>query len=229
MKSLSKVIYVFLVCIGVANITQTRNIFRQQESWIPAITTCWDHCPKKRYTLRAPNLEKYPLFEVFDKTSSDQHILPNNPIAYRYKPNTTIDGKTLSNQIEVLLKEIKQKKKVYTHFSILRKRDFNRHKMCGLLIVKFKDYPFVLKLFLETPQSFTNPHCKGFVPMCFFYLSPAGVNRHLTGFTRLKNLDVIHKKISSDPEWTSQITTPRKWFWLPKKSSWMRITGEHFR
>jgi hypothetical protein len=128
--------------------------------------------------------------------------------------------------IEGLLKEVRRQKKQYTHFEILKDSNFNHKQRCGLLIVKFKDYPFVLKLFMETPQSFIDPYCKGFENQFFFYMS-GGMNRHIAGLTRIRNLELVKKQIDNHPRWQGKIKTPRKWHWLPKNHRWMKINGHN--
>jgi hypothetical protein len=214
----------FLLILGL-NSLQGRSIHRPKESWLPSISTCWLG-DNTRYTLTNSHLEEYPLFKLFDKNYFYAHLLPDASIPHRYDPQQKTTGTCLNELIEHLLTEVTQQKKTYTHFTMLQKRDFNRKRACGSLIVKFKDYPFVLKLFMETPKSFVNQHCKGFVPMCLFYMG-SGANRHLTGFTRLKNLDLLNKRIATNPRWSQQIDTPRKWFWLPKQPRWFEITGKN--
>lgn len=216
-------LFLFFSCL-ICNPLAGRSVHRPKESWIPSISTHWLDGGKRRYTLTNAHLEAYPLFELFDNDYFYAHFLPNSTITYRSNTTASTTGEQLNKLIEHLLTEIAQHKKVYTHFSMLQKRDFNRRRACGSLIVKFKDYPFVLKLFMETPKSFVNQHCKGFVPMCFFYMG-SGVNRHMTGFTRLKNLDQLNERIKQDSYWSQHIDTPRKWFWLPKKDRWIEIVG----
>jgi hypothetical protein len=54
-----------------------------------------------------------------------------------------------------------------------------------------------------------------------------GINRHLAGFTRPKNLAYIRQKIANDPLWSSIVDLPRKWFWLPQQEYWLDIEGTH--
>jgi hypothetical protein len=179
------------------------------------------------HTLENPYLEEYPFFKIFDYNYLSRHNLPKGTIAFRNRPSEGVEGARLNQLIQGLLVEIKTKKKKYANFSILQNKGFNHRKACGLLILKFNEYPFVVKLFIETPESFVNPWSKGVEPIFFFYMG-GGVNRHLSGFMRLKNLEYINKKIASDPRWSSIIETPRKWFWMDSsKDTWLSITGNN--
>ncbi len=219
-KNYTALVYpLIVVCITL----HARSVHRPQDPLLPTIQI--KIVGEKNYcTLKNGNLRQYPLFDVFDKQFFTEHLIPAQPINFRNNKDASVSGSQLSNLVEQLLDQIQHKKKEYEHFIILQDKNFNRRKACGLLIVKFKDYPFVVKLFIETPKSFINPWAKGFEPIFFFYMG-GGVNRHLSGFTRIKNLEYIKHQLANNPDWNQRVDTPRKWFWLPKKSSWLEIVG----
>lgn len=207
--------------------SECRSIHRPCESWLPTINVCWADDPSHMYSLRNAQLQESTYFNLFDIDFFYRHLLTNTTtVSYRYEPTTIILGTILNEQIEILLQEIKRKKKSYTHFTILQDTDFNRRKACGLLVLKFNAYPFVLKLFIETPKSFTNPLCKGFEPVFLFYLG-GGVNRHLSGFTRIKNAEFIKQRLATHEHWQHHADVPRKWYWLPQSARWFDITGHN--
>jgi hypothetical protein len=179
----------------------------------------------KKYSLSSFHLEKYPIFETFDKEFLMDQRLPAKSVPFR-DGKGSVDSKVLEDMIEGLLKEVKKNKKSYTNFTVLVDHNFNHREQCGLLIVKFKDYPFVVKLFMETPKTFVNPFQKGFEPTFFFYMG-GGVNRHLCGFTRIKNLHVINERLAQSAYWSQRVVVPRKWFWIPKKAEWLEIVGKN--
>ena len=154
--------------------------------------------------------------------------MPQKPITFRNNPSRTVERKTLIKLIEALLLEIKHKKRRFTHFTILKHSNFNRRKQCGLLVLKFKDYPFVLKLFIEQPKTFVNPHCKGSENVFFFYMA-GGSNRHIMGFTRIKNRELVTNELEKHPRWDHRVHMPRKWFWLPEDTKWLEITGSNMK
>lgn len=84
----------------------------------------------------------------------------------------------------------------------------------------------MLKLFIKTPETFAKPLSEGLIPR-FFYRMGGGINRHLSGFTRVKNLEEIDKKIDASREWSGLIDTPRKWFWLPEKPLWIEMRSKN--
>lgn len=180
---------------------------------------------KKQYTLANFHLEKYPIFETFDKEFLMSQQLPRDAVVFRHG-DESVESKKLNELIQGLLKEVRATKKHYSNFTVLVDHNFNHWEQCGLLIVKFNDYPFVLKLFMETPKTFINPFQKGFEPTFFFYMG-GGVNRHLSGFTRIKNLHVINERLAKSSYWSERVVTPRKWFWMPQKPDWIEITGKN--
>lgn len=172
------------------------------------------------HTLVDYSLRPIPMLHCYDHEHFMAHVLPTGTI-FLPDNHKQIDTKKLRNLIDNLLTEIDQKKKEYTGFKILKDSGFVLHKKCGLLIVKFNDYPFVLKLFIETPNSFVNPYNKGFEAANFFIAG--GALRHTLGFTRIKTLEYVQEKIKDDPYWKDRMRLPRKWFWLPTNPTWLII------
>ncbi len=201
-----------------------RSVHRPKDDSLARIDVRWRGQSKPVYTLRDSHLEKYPIFGTFNETFFNKHQLPDSFLAYRYAPTKKVRGKTLKNYINSLIKEISQKKKKFTDFTVLRSRDFNRRKCSGLIILKCKHHPFVVKIFMENPKTFIMHGSKGIIPAFFFYMS-GGVNRHLLGFTRIKNLQLMQVKVQKNKKWKNQVVFPRKWFYLPEKSRWLEITG----
>ncbi|HSC24861.1 MAG TPA: hypothetical protein VLB80_01420 [Candidatus Babeliales bacterium] len=200
-----------------------RSHFRKKDKDIPKITIGWKNS-KKKISRTNWAYKAYPMFTVFNHEYFYKNILPNDVINYTNKQNEFVDCQTLNNIIEKLLKEVKKQKRQYTHFDILKNSNFNHKKQCGLLILKFKNYPFVLKLFMETPTSFIDPYCKGFENQFFFYMS-GGMNRHIAGLTRIRNLELVKNQIDNSTRWKNKVITPRKWYWIPKKHRFIQING----
>lgn len=203
-----------------------RSPFRKIDPDIPSIVTSWQDAPEQRSVFRNSRLEEYALFKIFDENYFFAHHLPQDSITYRYQPHLAISGTTLQQCINHLIEEIHTGKKRFTYFTILKDSDFNYKKRIGLIVLRFNDYPFVVKVFMEHPQSLTDPYNKGFAPLCSFY-SGGGINRHLVGFTRIKNLDYLREKIAADAYWSPRIDTPRKWFFFPEKSRWIKLVGSN--
>lgn len=202
-----------------------RSPFRPKSSLEPSITAQWTE-DEKSYTLVNSHLQEGPYFNLFDRKHFFAHLLPAQQINYRQSYDKMVQGTILSALIEKLLKEVRQKKTYYEDFIILKQRDFNTHDQTGLIIAKFKHYPFVVKLFIETPKSFVEPLSKGFETSGLFMLG-GGVTRHLSGFTRIKNLEYLQRRILSNPYWKNRIAFPRKWFWLPEDAQWIEVIGKN--
>lgn len=195
----------------------------------PIIATNWVNKTRIHY-LQDSHLEIFPLFKTFDHDYFYDHMLPNTPIPFRYFPNKTIDPKVLKTAINQFFQEIRLGcKKKFSEFTILKNESFNSRKQAGLIVVKGKKWPlnqFVVKLFMETPQSFIQPSNKGFIAICHF-IAGHGCTRYMLGFTRLKNLEMLKKMIADSPYWSKLIDFPRKWFWIPDDYPWIHLTGYH--
>lgn len=220
---MKKVVILTLILLSLFLPTQARSPFRKKDQNMPNITIGWKN---SRKTISHTNwaYKEYPIFTSFNKDYFYQHLLPTDVINDIHNPEQWYDSRAINSLIEELLRELRRSKKQFTHFKVLKDKNFNYKERCGLLILQFKDYPFVLKLFIETPKSFIDPYCKGFENQFFFYMS-GGMNRHVAGLTRIKNLEIVNNQIENHPRWKGKITTPRKWYWLPKKPRWMRING----
>lgn len=221
MKKIITCIIAFL-CISVLH---GRSIHRKKDPTKPEITIGWKHSSietkHSHWVYR-----KYPLFEIFNKQFFYNHLLPSVITITKNEQEEILNTTIINNLIEKLSNEIKRHKKLYSDFIVLQDKNFNYKKKCGLLVLKFKQYPLVLKLFIETPKTFIDPYCKGFENQFFFYMS-GGNNRHIAGLTRIKNLELVKEQISHHQRWKSCITTPRKWYWLPKKERWIVIKGRN--
>jgi hypothetical protein len=218
-------LFIFVLFILPLNFI-ARSPFRKKDRDVPKITIGWKHS-KKTISLANWVLTEYPIFNVFNGPGHNyfyKHLLPTDSINDTNNPERLFDCYALSSCIEHLLKELKKHKKHYMHFMVLQDKNFNYKQKCGLLVLQFKNYPFVLKLFMETPKSFIDPYCKGFENQFFFYMS-GGMNRHVAGLTRIKNLELVKQQIDVHPRWNGKVKTPRKWYWLPKKHRWMKING----
>jgi hypothetical protein len=220
-----KVIMVILAFFTFSAIKPARTHLRKKDKDEPTITIKRKGSKKKGIS-RSCWAYNQSLFKMFNSDYFLSHLLPKDFVETNDDLHNRIDCRILNNLIHKLLREIRKHKKQYTDFIILKDKNFNRKKRCGLLIVKFKHYPFVLKLFMETPESFIDPYCKGFDNQFFFYMS-GGMNRHIAGLTRIRNLELIQQQIASNPRWKDKIIMPRKWYWLPKNPQWMQIDGHN--
>lgn len=200
----------------------------------PQITVSWADSPSDNPGATPPKLEsdfleEWAIFGIFNLKFHLDHQLPAD-VTYRNEPEKSVSRATIDYLIENFLSELLKKKKSpesFTDFKILKDNDFNYKRGCGIIIVKFKKYPLVLKLLRETPETFVAPYSKGFVPTFLFTLG-GGINRFLAGFTRIPNLAAISEKIAADPRWAPIVSAPRKWFWIPQRVRWFTIRGDNF-
>lgn len=214
-------IVILLVCRPSAG----RSIHRPHDPKMPTLRVSWEGSDKS-YVVKSYYLQEYPFFKVANLSYLMRHELPDAPISYRHDNQQVVNGLRIKQQIDQLINEIHKKKTKFTDFVLLQDKDFNRNSRCGLIVVKSKHYPFVVKLFMEHPESFINPYNKGIEPI-FFYFMGGGVNRHLTGLTRIRNRELVLEKLAQSPTWKDRVDIPRKWFWLPAENRWMILKGYH--
>lgn len=212
---------IFLLLTYPRSTMPTRSSFREGDLPMQTIKVKWAH-QSKCYMLPSPYFAESP-FKLYDAPFLNTFTLPPQ-IPYRDDATKSILGKKIIWYIKTVLKELQQHKKKYTHFIVLQNKDFNQTQGTGLIVLKLKNYPFVVKIFIETPESFIRPFSKGFHPIWFFFMA-GGVTRHLSGFTRIKNLTIVQKKIRESDYWSEKISLPRKWFWAPARNNTMEIEG----
>jgi hypothetical protein len=228
MYSTKKILHSIAVSVSVFG-AYGRSIHRPIDPYVPVITTRWNASDLQSYSLRDSHLLEYTLFEKFDPDHFFSLLLPQKLIPFRRDPTCMVSGKHLMDLLEELvtdLQTLRSKKNTFKNFIVLKQRDFNPVDHSGNIILKFKDYPFVVKIFMETPETFVNPFSKGIEPSCFFIMGSA--NRYLSGFLRIKNLYAIREHLAASPYWSERVDLPRKWFWQPKDNRWFELKGENF-
>jgi hypothetical protein len=207
---------------------QTPSEANKHSHHLPELATQWvgetDYEP---YKFKAQHLRAQPLFYSFDKAYFDNHMLPTGPISFRNKPDQAVHSEQLTCEIEGLLEELRQGKKEFTNFTVLKDREFNQKEFAGLVVLKFKNYPFVLKLFAENPYSFLHPENKGFRHGCMSKMT-GGLNRYLAGFSRISNLEFAQHYIETIEDLPMKLDFPRKWFWQPTNNRWFEVAGTNF-
>jgi len=227
-----RITFFYLLYIGthVPCMFGERSVWRPLDQCMPEITTEWIDSAKERvYHLRHAWFEESALFKQYEEAYFEEHLFPDGPVAVRNHPDCKVMGAELKSLIEdlvVTLQSIKRRKQEFEHFIVLKQRDYNPKTHSGLIVLKFKKYPFVVKLFMETPKSFVKPFSKGFEPSIFFMMG-GGINRYLSGFSRVKNAEAIRLNIDLSPEWAGKIDIPRKWFWRPRQARFFRLTGKN--
>ncbi len=205
-----------------------RSIHRKVDPTMPEIEVSWLG-QDNPFRLRNYHLQEKPFFQLFDRNHFEKMKLPSKEITFRGQPTKSVHGKILEGLIEKVIDEILttyKKLKEFDDFIILQKKDYNFKQQVGLLILKSKQYPFVVKVFIERPQTFIDPFHKGMEPMWFFFMG-GGINRHLSGFTRIRNVQQVKQKIAKSSYWAALIDFPRKWYVHPKQSNWIKITGKN--
>ncbi len=221
-------LFFFTVAMLTPLIIHVRSRWQVQEP-SPTLTICWQDKPEKIYRLQHNRLEKWAIFDRIQNANVKNYQLPTDFISL--DPHAEkIATQTIHALCEDFLLELmrnKHHKKPFSTVDILKDTDFNYQHTYGTIIVKFKTLPLVLKLFCETPNSFVRPFSKGTVPSFLFSMG-GGINRFLAGFTRIPNLEAIRLFLEQNQTWKKRISLPRKWYWIPKHTQYLSITGNHF-
>lgn len=204
-----------------------RSVHRPRKTIIPEINTKWYGQDQKKYTLKNSHLEPN-IFKIYNQEYFESHLLPST-VTGRNNPNIIYETQDLISELEevvLLLCNTTKKIKTLDNFIILKQRDYNYLKHTGLIVLKHKKYPFVIKLFMETPEDFVKPFNRG-LEECSFFIMGGGMSRYLAGFTRIPNRNEIHKKINENRYWSKLIDIPRKWFWQPQNNRMIEIIGKN--
>ncbi|AXK60137.1 hypothetical protein [Candidatus Chromulinivorax destructor] len=226
-------LFIFLIIITTLHLQIfARSVHRPSNPTIPYITVTasnkeyaeiWKKPttkPKPFHKFQNKFLRLKILKKPLETSGFKKHLLPYGNLKFRTSEQT-VHTNILKNQNELVLKEILQGKRTFTDFTILKDRDFNYKNLSGLIVLKNKKYPFVFKLFIEHPETIVEPLQKGMEAGWIFILS--GTMRHLSGFTRISNLENAKKALSKDPEYRYYIDFPRKWYWQPLSKPLLHI------
>jgi hypothetical protein len=219
----SLIVRAWLVLVMLCSYTTVQSSTTSESLQKPMITTRWVG-EQETYTLSGWHLDQKPLFSLFNKNYFMNHQLPKTPIFYRNSTYKSVLGLTLDRLANDCVQELQEGKKKFKHFIVLKDKEYNYSECAGLIVLKFKNHPFVLKLFLENPISFLQPYKKGFSHGCMSLIS-GGVNRYLVGFTRIKNLEHTKKLLLNNQEFAHLVDFPRKWFWQPENNKWFELKG----
>jgi hypothetical protein len=226
-----KQLLILFLTIQISSILIGRSVHRSPNPTIPYITVSASNenyaellmkSRKKRKLNKLQNqfLRLKTLKKPFENSNFKKYTLPHGYIKFR-KNNETVHANTLKEKNETVLEEILRGEKNFTNFRVLADENFNYTNSSGCIILKYKDFPFVLKLFIEHPYTFVDPFSKGFKASGLFILN--GNMRHLSGFTRIHNLEAAKKALSKDPEYRYYLDFPRKWYWIPQSQPYLTI------
>ncbi len=153
-----------------------------------------------------------PIKQGFDQLFFQNHYIPKSPITYR-TGNGMVEGAILSSLADELIEEIKKGKKDFTSFTVLKDSGFNYATLSGLIVLKYKKYPFVIKVSIEHPHTIIKPFSKSYEASGIFLMG--GNLRHLSNFTRITNLERIKQLLCYNPFYLYNVDFPRKWYWKP--------------
>ena len=194
---------------------------------LPTIEVSYKKGTSMPYKLTSQFLRAKPYVELYDKKiCNEKNISLQNFIAFRDENVDRVNREELTDLLEQLIIEINEGKKEFTNFFCITDATFNWHLKAGALILKFKDYPFVAKIFIETPYSLTHPFNMGIEAYILFRMG-GGITRHLSGFTRLTNHERIQTLIKNH-NLQKLLQLPRKWFWKPENINYLHIKGSNF-
>ena len=101
--------------------------------------------PKSVHRLQSRFMKLKAYKKTYKTSDFKKHLLPYGNLKFR-RGEGSVHTVVLKGQNERVLKEILQGEKEFTDFTVLKDRDFNYKSLSGLIVLKNKKYPFVLKL-----------------------------------------------------------------------------------
>ena len=209
----------------------TRSPYRKLAYSIPSITISYSDFESFKhkgnaYQLASLHLRPWTYCNVYDQEFYSNKMFPSDQILHCNR-DEKVNSSAVRYEIEKVIKKIFRSKKrcSLSNAHILKDSDFNYRSSAGLVVVKLKQYPFILKIYRETPQTFCSPCSKGLVPT-FVFRTGNGATRHLSGLTRIPMRDVLENLLENMPAWKDRIVLPRKWLWLPDDLRWLYISGD---
>jgi hypothetical protein len=213
-----KQIFIFLLLV---QLTCPYSIFRLDEPDAPHFSVRQDD-DVIEYELWDSHARIEHLRYVYNHDHFKKHLLPaNQEITSRFG-NKTINTIELDKKLNRLVQQVLSGMRVFDDFIVLKNKDFNRYQKTGLLVAELKDFPLVIKLFIETADGMVRPYGRG-VEMASVFIA-GGTWRHTLGFSRIQNIDNLKKYCADNPRWCEKVVFPRKWFWLPRKQRWLNFT-----
>ena len=114
-------------------------------------------------------------------------------------------------------------KKILPFYCAFNIKILTTNFVVGCLYLNLNSIPLLLNFLLKHQKPLSIPHLKA-LNQPFFYMS-GGSNRHVAGFTRIKNREYIKQWAHHNEQWQGKIRLPRKWFWKPRKCEFLEITG----
>ncbi len=204
--------------------TTHRSPLRRPSHQTPTLVVS-DDCTRSSYARSSSHYKKHPIFTIFDYRFFLDHHVPAEGIPHP-DGSCMVSKTTIDSLIYEIVTALKEGCPLEPYCTIIRDANFNYTTLCGLIMVKLNNYPLIVKLFRETPESFVSPFSKGFEPTTFFFMS-GGSNRHIAGLTRIPNRYHLLSLIKADKKWLSIVRIPRKWYWSPQPIEWLYVDGYH--
>lgn len=191
---------------------------------LPEIAVQWTDNAAEQYAAKAEYFRP-EVFSMFDPAFVQEHLLPMGEITSR-NGRSTMQGSQLSDEIEQTITELRSGKRNLTYFTLIKDKEYHWKHFAGLIVLKSRNHPYVVKLFTENPATFLDAKAKGMQHAAMSRMSGGG-NRYLAGFLRLKNLEQA-RQIASTVELPMVLDFPRKWYWLPTHNQTMTVMGRGF-
>lgn len=205
-----------------------RSFHRPPDERMPELSLRWSGTQDPIFKIASWTIRPHALFHAFDPMHVEKNYVPDH-ISSRNNPKKRISSQPIKDIITTITKQLlagNRDHEVFQKIKILKDSDFSKETQSGLIVFKLNDHPFVVKLFLESPQSLIKPHKKGVIQYGIFIMSGGG-GRHISGLARIKNRNAIAEMLHENPFWRSRITLPRKWFYIPPQSRMIEICGKN--
>jgi len=146
-------------------------------------------------------------------------------ITHRYDPHTWSDTQEINRTLHRMYAAISQG--MYDDIDTLAERikdhEFDYVSGTGMLIVRLRDHPFVVKLFIASHDTLVRPYSwESF----FFMRMNGGISRHIAGLTRLTTNQSLQQFFKQHRTSYPDVTVPRIWSWIPSDTSKLTVQLE---
>lgn len=225
MKHLKNVGQLVVLVSSIQFLSATRSFLRSQDP-LQELHIRYLKPNSPVHIISNPHLRARPLFGFFNEDYFYKNLVGHGPVTYRDGIGS-VSGDILNAQLEELMKELDEGKKEYKHFIVLKGKEYYNDQKRGFLVVKFKDYPFVAKIFIETPEYAFVPRERALQAYAM-YIMNGGLGRFEVGFYRIKTRNELYQKLIKDPLWAVLLDVPEKRYWISRKAPWMIIKGYNF-
>jgi len=142
---------------------------------------------------------------------------------HRYRPESYTTATEMQNELTTLRDAISRGEyaTIDIHAERLKDDNFDYATGTGMLILRLRRHPFVIKLFIERPETVLCSY--GWEPYFLMHMN-GGINRHISGITRIATNYALKQFFTHHADQYPNFNVPRCWSWVPSNTPWLSVT-----